>query len=100
MLHLIADKENLSVSLLKACEPLINEWLIENNKLNMKIAGSSCQVLYSKESGLKQNEIEESTYSMMVTSKMQDMLHALEKVNISSTPTDDKIEKKSTTVES
>ena len=28
------------------------------------------------------------------------MLHALEKVNISRTPTDDKIEKKSTTVES
>ena len=31
---------------------------------------------------------------------MQDMLHALEKVNITRTPTDDKIEKSSTTVES
>ena len=38
---------------------------------------------------------------MTVTSKMQDILHALEKVDISSTPTDDKIFfKKSTTVES
>ena len=31
---------------------------------------------------------------MKVTSKMWDMLHALEKVNISSIPTDDKLEKK------
>ena len=60
---------------------------------------SSCKVLFSKESGLKQNEIEESAYSMTVIFKMKDMLHALEKV-ISSTPTDDKIERNSTTVES
>ena len=54
------------MSLFKAYEPIINEWLSEINKLNIKIADSSCKVLYSKESGLKQNEKEESTYSMTV----------------------------------
>ena len=93
MLHIIANNKNLSVSLFKTHEPMIYEWLSEINKLNTKIADLSCKVLYSKESGLKQNEIEENTYSMTVTSKMQDMLHALEKVNISSTPIDDKTEK-------
>ena len=82
------------MSLFKAYNTIINEWFSEINKLNIKIADSSCKELYSKESGLKQNEIEESTYSMTVTSKMQVMFHAFEKVNISSTLTDDKIEKK------
>ena len=81
------------MSLFKANEPIINEWLSEINKLNIKIANSSCEQHCSKESGQKQNEIEENTYSKTVTSKMLDMLHALEKVNINSTPTDDEIEK-------
>ena len=93
MLHVIANNKNLSVSLFKAYEPLIKEWFSEINKLNIKIVDSSCKVLNSKESCLKQNVIEESTYSMSVTPEMQDMVSALEKVNISSTPTDDKIEK-------
>ena len=92
MLHVIANNKNLSVSLFKAYEPLIKEWFSEI-KLNIEIVDSSCKVLNSKESCQKQNEIEESTYSMSVTPEMQDMVSALEKVNISSTPTDDKIEK-------
>ena len=99
MLHIRANNKNLAASLFKAYEPIVNKWLNEMNKLNIKIADSSCKVLYSKESSLKQNEIEENTYSMTVTSKKQDMLHALEKVNICSIPTDDKLEKNSTTVE-
>ena len=55
---------------------IIIEWLNEINELIMKIVNSSCKVLDSKESGLKQNEIEETTYSLTVTSKMQDMLLA------------------------
>ena len=37
MLHIIANNKNLSVSPLKAYEPIINDWLSEINKLNMKI---------------------------------------------------------------
>ena len=69
----MGNNKNFSESHFKAYEHIINEWLCEINKLNLKIANSSCKVLYSKESGLKQNEIEESIYSLTVTSKMQDM---------------------------
>ena len=94
MLHVIAYNKNLSVSLFKAYQPIINEWLSEINQLHIKNADSSSKVLYSKESGREQDEIEESTYSMTVTFKIQDMLHALKKVDISRTSTDDKIFKK------
>ena len=88
----MANNKNLPVSHFKVYESIIKERLCEINKLNMKIMDSSHKVLDSKESGLKQNEIEESIYSVTFSSKM-DMLNALEKVNISSTPTDDEIEK-------
>ena len=40
-----------------------------------------------------------TSYYMMVTSKMQDMLHALEKVNVDSNPSDNRIKRNITTVE-
>ena len=52
MLHVIAYNKNLSVSLFKAYQPIINEWLSEINQLHIKNADSSSKVLYSKESGL------------------------------------------------
>ena len=59
MLHVMGHNKNLSGSVFKAYEPIINEWLSEINKLKMKIVDLSCKVLDSKESGLKQDEIEE-----------------------------------------
>ena len=55
ILDVMGHNKNLSVSLFKAYEPIIKEWLSEIYKLNIKIADSSCKVLYSKESGLKEN---------------------------------------------
>ena len=47
MLHVI-DNKNLSVSFFKAYEPIINEWLSEINKLNIKIEDSSCKLLVAE----------------------------------------------------
>ena len=99
MLDVMDHNKNLSVSPFKVYEPIIKEWLSEINKLNMKIRDMSCNVLDSKESGLEQDEIEEGIYYMTVTIKMQDMLHALEKVNVDSNPSDDRIKKNMTTVD-
>ena len=68
MLDVMGHNKNLSVSLLKANEPIIKEWLNEINKLNMKIGDLSCKVPDSKESGLEQDEKEESINYMTVTS--------------------------------
>ena len=48
MLHIIANNKNLLVSMFKPSEPIINEWLSEINKLNVKIADSSCQYSIQK----------------------------------------------------
>ena len=37
MLHIIVKHKNLSVSLFKAYDPIINEWFSEIIKLNIKI---------------------------------------------------------------
>ena len=39
MLHIIANNKIVSVSLFKAYEPIITEWLSEINKLNIKNCG-------------------------------------------------------------
>ena len=41
MQYIIANNKNVYVSLSKANEPIINEWLSEINTLNKKIADSS-----------------------------------------------------------
>ena len=99
MLDVLAKNKNMTVSLFKANEPNIKEWLTEIGSLNRKIGDLCNRAADTKESGLEQDEIEESVYSLTVSSKMHNMLIALEQINISSNPSDENLDKNSTTIE-
>ena len=68
MLDVLARNKNMTVSLFKANEPNIKEWLTEIGNLNRKIGDLCNRAADTKESDLEQDEIEEGVYSLTVTS--------------------------------
>ena len=99
MLDVMVRNKNMTVFLFKANEPNTKEWWNEIGKINRKIGDLCNRAADTKESGLEQDEIKESVYSLTVTLKMHDMLIAQEQINISSNPSDEKLDKNSTTIE-
>ena len=72
---------------------------IGNFSIYRKIGDLCNRAADTKENGQEQDEIKESIYNLTITSKMHDMLIALEQINISSNPSDEKFDKNSTTIE-